>query len=117
MRKFKVGDRVITRRFDNKSDGCIWMTPMVYFLNKSGIITETDHGFSEPQYEVHDWFWPESSLELVDSASSVTIQTSAKGISVVISPDKVAIMEDDCMVVDFTQQEVTEIFTAMKAFK
>ncbi len=69
MSKFKVGDVVITNKFNETHEedpnNAGWDPDMKIFIGKEGLITEiTDMN----NYLVHDFAWPESALTLVKSA-------------------------------------------------
>ena len=68
MSKFKVGDVVITNRFEAQPNFSV-IDGMEEFFGREGKIDCIGDYLSRIKiYLVHDWFWPESALTLVKSA-------------------------------------------------
>lgn len=64
--KFKVGDKVITKRFE-PIPAISFVSKMEDFINVEGVIDMVNEYYPKyTRYRVHDWLWPESALTLVE---------------------------------------------------
>jgi hypothetical protein len=74
IEKFEVGDTVITNRFESNQYGITHFDEygMGRYVGEAGVITEIAE--ENGNLKVHDWFWPQPTVTLVDPLKSHSIK-------------------------------------------